>query len=163
MEPWVIIEIIIAIFGSSSIAGIVIQNKIQKLRSIEEKLREERRKVYAEVLLPFIEIFANPSNTVRAMERVSSLEFRQASFDLILVGSDEVVKAYGNLMQYIYKHPNDNNNNKEDKSSSTSEIMSLWATLLLEIRKSLGNKSTNLKEEDMLRHLIKDIERIDFK
>jgi len=160
MELWeIIIAILLAIFSSGSIMGIVIQNKIQKLRSIEEKLREERRKVYAELLLPFIEIFTNPSDPLKAIERVSTLEYRQTSFDVTLVGSDDVVKAYGNLMQYLYKQ----NQNEGDKLQITSNIMSLWATLLLEIRKNLGNESTKLKEKDMLMHLFKDIEKIDFK
>ena len=154
MEPW---EIIIILFGSGSILGIVIQYQIQKLHLIQEKLREERRKVYSELLLPFIDIFANPRDSQIAIERISSPAYRQTAFDLTLVGSDEVVKAYGNLMQHIYK----NNNSNDVKNSS--EIIRLWAVLLLEIRKSLGNKSTKLNEKDMLRHLITDIEKVDFK
>jgi len=36
--------------------------------------------------------------------------------------------------------------------------MRLWGALLIEIRKSLGNKKTKLKEVDMLRGMIKDID-----
>lgn len=157
MELWeIIIAIIIVIFGSGSIVGIIIQNRIQKLQSIEEKLREERRKVYTELLRPFIELFSKPNKPEKVMAHILSLEYRQTSFDLNLVGSDEVVRAYGNLMQHIY-----HNNSNDGKNSS--EMIRLWAVLLLEIRKSLGNKSTKLNEKDMLRHLITDIEKVDFK
>lgn len=41
--------------------------------------------------------------------------------------------------------------------------MLLWGKLLLEIRKSLGNKKTKLDEFDMLRAMIKDIEKWEHK
>lgn len=41
---------------------------------------------------------------------------------------------------------------------NSKEIMRLWGALLLEIRKSLGNKDTELDELDMLRSMIKDID-----
>ena len=40
-------------------------------------------------------------------------------------------------------------------------MMRHWGTLLLEIRKSLGNEGTKLSEIDMLRGMIKDIESIE--
>jgi len=39
-------------------------------------------------------------------------------------------------------------------------MMRLWGSLLLEIRKSLGNKNTKLNEIDMLRAMIKDIDNL---
>ena len=36
----------------------------------------------------------------------------------------------------------------------------LWGRLLLEIRKDVGNKDTELNELDMLRWLIKDIDKL---
>jgi len=44
--------------------------------------------------------------------------------------------------------------------SNPKEMMRLWGTLLLEIRKSLGNKKTKLNEFDMLRAMIKDIDSL---
>ena len=41
------------------------------------------------------------------------------------------------------------------------KMMRLWGKLLLEIRKSLGNKKTKLNELDMLRAMIKDMSKIE--
>lgn len=40
------------------------------------------------------------------------------------------------------------------------EMMRLWGSLLLEIRRNLGNKKTKLNEFDMLRAMIKDIDNL---
>jgi len=40
-------------------------------------------------------------------------------------------------------------------------MMSLWGILLLEIRKSLGDKNTKLEKYDMLRAMIKDIDKFE--
>lgn len=158
MELWEIaLALILAILGSGSLVGLYIQDRIQKLRSVEEKLREERRKVYSELLIPFIQIFTNPNDPEIVLEHIKSLEYRKTSFDLTLLGSDEVVQAYGDLMQHIYQQ----SQNKDADPKKANEIIKLWSKLLLEIRKSLGNQKTNLSEKDMLRHIITDIDKID--
>ncbi len=91
------------------------------------------------------------------MEHVKSLEYRKISFELTLLGSDGVIRAYGNLMNHIYHHSSGNGTSQQN----VSELMKLWGKLLLEIRKSLGNDKTKLTEKDMLRHIITDIDRLD--
>ncbi len=54
-------------------------------------------------------------------------------------------------MQHVYKA-------ESTEKQDPRKMMSLWGTLLLEIRKSLGNKKTKLNELDMLRGMIKDID-----
>lgn len=158
LEIWeIILALSLAILGSGSLVGLLIQNRIQKLRSIEEKLREERREVYAELLMPFIQIFTTPKEPEKVMEHVKSLEYKKISFELTLLGSDEVIRAYGNLMHHIYHHSSGNGASQQN----VSELMKLWGKLLLEIRKSLGNDKTKLTEKDMLRHIITDIDRLD--
>jgi hypothetical protein len=69
-----------------------------------------------------------------------------------LVGSDEVVSAHNELMQYAYRA-------EETGEKDPVEMLRLWGILLLKIRKSLGYKSTKLNEWDMLRGMIKDINK----
>ena len=54
-------------------------------------------------------------------------------------------------MQYTYK-------SEDSSEKDPKEMMRLWGVLLLEIRKSLGNRRTKLDEWDMLRGMIKDID-----
>ena len=50
----------------------------------------------------------------------------------------------------------------EGKIIDPTTIIKLYTTLLLEIRKYLGNGNTNLKEKDMINHMIKDIDKLNF-
>ncbi|PAV11994.1 hypothetical protein ASJ81_08130 [Methanosarcina spelaei] len=154
-----ILTLIVAIFGSGSIIGIFIQNKITKLRSIEEKLIEDRRKVYFDLLAPFILMFTKGTDQQKITDQMLSQEYRRTSFELTLLGSDKVVRAYGNLMQYTFESEKQK---AEGQIIDPTIIIKLYTTLLLEIRKDLGNGNTSLKEKDMISHMITDIDKLNF-
>lgn len=163
----IFLTLFLALISSGSIAGLLIQHKTAKLRSIEEKLREDRRKVYFDLLDPFIFLFSNISSSDKesniqskvkeakkqeeVLKKFMSEEYRRTALELILLGSDEVVKAYNNIMQYAYLQKEDN-----------SKIILLYATLLLEIRRDLEYKKTRLNEKDMLSNMIRDIDKLNF-
>ena len=133
-----------------------IKSRIEELRAIEEKLREERRNIYAQILDPYIHLFADikkGKGPDEALKRVTSYDYRKTAFDLNLFGSDEVVLAYNNLMKHTYE-------SEATEKREPNKMMLLWGKLLLEIRKSLGNKNTKLDEFDMLRAMIKDIDKL---
>ena len=134
----------------------LIKSKIEELRLTEEKLREERRKIYAQILDPYIRLFADlkGQGPAQALKKVASYDYRKTAFNLNLFGSDDVVHAYNNLMGHMYKA-------EAAGKQDPQEMMRLWGGLLLEIRRSLGNKKTQLTEFDMLRAMISDIEKLE--
>jgi hypothetical protein len=89
-----------------------------------------------------------------ALEKISSLEYRRTGFKLALMGSDRVVRAYNELMQYIY------NQTTSQSSSHTKILMNRLGDLLLEIRRSVGNQNTSLRNLEMLEWLINDIRNL---
>ncbi len=133
-----------------------IKSKSENLKAIEENLRIDRRKLYIDILEPSMKIFADikGQGPEEAMKQIKSYEYRKTSFELNLIGSDNVVKAYNNFMQHIYKCSESNKQNPK-------EMMRLFGKFLLEIRKSLGNKKTKLNPYDMLKSFITDIEEIE--
>ena len=133
-----------------------IKSRIEELRAIEEKLREERRNIYAQILDPYIRLFADlkGKGPDEALKRITSYDYRKTAFDLNLFGSDEVIRAFNNLMKHTYEAEATGNQDPE-------KMILLWGKLLLEIRKSLGNKKTKLNEFDMLRAMIKDVSTIE--
>ena len=133
-----------------------IKSRIEELRAIEEKLREERRNIYAHILDPYIRLFADikGKGPDEALKRITSYDYRKTAFDLNLFGSDEVIRAFNNLMKHTYEAEATGNQDPE-------KMILLWGKLLLEIRKSLGNKKTKLNEFDMLRAMIKDVSTIE--
>jgi len=142
------------------IGGIVtwfIRSRYEKQRAIEERLHSEYRRIYLEILEPYIELFANVSRgkgfSKEIEQKITSKDYRKSIFELGLLGSDGVVRAYNNLMQYFYKLA-------PDEKQDMYDNMKLWGTLRLEIRKSLGYKRTKLDAFDMLRGEVKDIDKL---
>ena len=133
-----------------------IKSRIEELRAIEEKLREERRNIYAHILDPYIRLFADikGKGPDEALKRITSYDYRKTAFDLNLFGSDEVIRAFNNLMKHTYEA-------EATGKQDSNKMIRLWGKLLLEIRKSLGNKKTKLNEVDMLRAMIKDVSKIE--
>ena len=133
-----------------------IKSKVEELRAIEEKLREERRNIYAQILDPYIRIFADMKGKgpAEALKIITSYDYRKTAFDLDLFGSDEVILAYNNLMKHTYEA-------EDAENKDPNKMMVLWGKLLLEIRKSLGNRNTKLEKYDMLRAMIKDIDKFE--
>ncbi len=128
-----------------------LKDKSEKLRLQREKLIEEKRGNYEKILEPIIRSFSginNASEMQKAIKQVQSYDYKKSAFQLMLFGSDNVVKAYNDYFQYLY---NNENNMKAE------EMLKQLGKVILEIRKDLGNKKTMLKELDMLRFIIKDL------
>ena len=157
MDGQDIFPIILTIIGSGSlvvsIAVVVIQHRLQQLQILEEKLRDERRKVYLDVLRPLIFCFKKGSTNEELVTLINDLDYRKSTVDLSLVGSDEVVRAWGDLMQHFYTSQN------ISKEQSDMKNVQLVAKLLLTIRKDFNSKKTQLDAYDMLRHMLTDLHR----
>ena len=140
----------------TSIGGLVVwyfQSRAEKLRKLEESLRERQLELYSKALDPYFRVFAGLSDQ-RAQGRVlsdmKSVDYRRTVFHLSMFGSDDVVRAFNAMMQFTYK--------LNSSPSDPRELMRLWALVLLAIRRSAGNPDTKLHEWDMLASTIKDIE-----
>ena len=100
--------------------------------------------------------FRNQNKNDIAIKKMLSFEYRKIGFKLSLVATDPVIRAYNQLMQYFY--------NLEGSQRSLEEQISDWialmATLLLEIRKSMGNEASNLNKWEMIEWFMKDTEKI---
>ncbi len=154
--------------------GWVIGNRYNKTRELEEKLRDDRIKIYNDILEPFILVFTKDDGLPRtkdfrgkshaevAGEKMQSLAYKQTVFKLSLMGSDDVVRALNNLMQFFYAgklNQQQNDPDKFQKEQNTKEFMSLLGKMLLEIRKSVGNESSKLHHFEMLEFLITDVRK----
>ena len=141
------------------IGGIIswnIQTKIERLNQIKEVLRKERINKYNDIIDPIVIMYSKVGGSVKkANEVVQSYKYRKAAFELNFWGSDEVINAYNNLMQFIYNRVENNGKDNDPK-----ELLKLLGQLLLEIRKDVGNENTKLNSIDMLRSMISDIDYI---
>lgn len=157
-----IVPIIVFLLGTGvmgTIIGILLENKIKKLNSLEDKLRKDRSKIYFNLLIPFVKLFNKENNQEAAIAYLSSEEYRRTSFEVTLIGSDDVVKAYGDLMQEAFKQGREPK--KPNEIKKPNEMIILLGDLLLQLRKDLEHKDTKLTRKDMLRHMITDIDEYD--
>lgn len=150
---WIVQAIITIGVG---IAVWYLTSTLEAIRREKEKLQDERRKIYIQVLEPFIRILTgikNPSETKKALNQIKSFEYRRVSYELNMMGSDDVVQALNELMQCIYSIE------QGDASAKPEDMLVHWGRVLLAIRRDLSNKETSLTEVDMLRGQIKDIDQ----
>lgn len=138
---------------------------LERQHALDDSLRADRARTYNEILRPFILLLSNetawradPKNKGRdkdqiALQQLLSLEYREKAFQMSLVGSDAVVKAYNDLMQYFYSRPP----GADGKTTvEPREIMALLGRFLLAVRRSMGNEATKLDHWDMLEWFLTD-------
>lgn len=131
-----------------------LKSRKEELQAIEERALERRIETYNQILNPFIVMFSknsNQKNKDNATKQIGSVEYRKAAFSLITFGSDEMVKAYNDMMQSFY-----NNDVEKDLKGTLKK----FAAFILSIRKDVYNKNTKLKDWDMLRFMITDIDKL---
>lgn len=147
-----------------SAIGWKLRQSFERQRELEEKLREDRIQTYNSILEPFIILLMTDQawsmdkqnrgkdRSAIAVTKMLSLDYRKSAFKLSLVGSDAVVFAYNDLMQYFFARSDDSTATEE----SIKQMMGLLGTFLLQIRRSMGNESTALSNWQMLEWFITD-------
>ncbi|HEY9032051.1 MAG TPA: hypothetical protein VIM93_11875 [Kangiella sp.] len=152
------------VLGMSAI-GWSFKQKLEREKELEDKLREDRINTYNEILEPFILLLmtneaweSDKKNKKRnkdeiATQKLLSLNYRKAGFKLSLVGTDAVVSAYNDLLQLFY---NSETTDADVSLDNLYKMMDLLGTFLLQIRKSMGNKSTELDNWQMLEWFLTD-------
>lgn len=134
------------------------QSRIDEIRRAREGLNDDRRKVYADLLEPFVRIFAgvkNPKENQKALQQLLSVDYKRTAFEFSLIGSDDVVKSFNNMMQHLYS-----TDPSEGGTPDPGGLLRLWGEFLLEIRKDVGDPKTKLTSTDMLRGQIRDIDKL---
>jgi hypothetical protein len=138
-----------ALLAAGGFLAWAIRSTIEDYREAERQLTEERRRLYQQVLEPFLLPLLMADDEAEAASALqtaafASSEYKRGVFELTLYASDDVVRAFGDIT------------NKGDDPASNPLV--LWARLLLAIRKSVGNKGTRLTTTDILRTTINDLD-----
>lgn len=149
-------------------AGWRLRSRLERRLSLEDQLRTDRVATYNAILEPFVLLLmteeawaSDPKNKGREKDRIAlrtmlSYEYRQHGFKLSFVGSDGVVRAYNNLVQFFYGREEGQVMTERD----TKQLMTVLGTFLLEIRRSMGNEHTKLENWDMLEWWLTDARKL---
>lgn len=143
-----------------------LRKTVERKVELENQLREDRVAIYNDILEPFIIILMsdaawehNKQNKGKdkneiATGKMLSLEYRKLAFKLSLVGSDQVVLAYNELMQFFYSQ-----GDAPAAETGLKVMMELLGTFLLAIRRSMGNEFTKVTNWQMLEWFMKDVRK----
>lgn len=152
-----------------STIGWKIKNSIERKIDLENKLRGDRIEIYNKILEPFIILLMSDAawesdkknkgkdKGVIATNTMLTLEYRRHGFKLALMANDSVVKAYNNLMQYLYNMEGEKGS---DEIDFLKDMMELLGNFLIEIRKSMGNETTELDFWDMCEWWMSDTRKV---
>lgn len=159
MDSGILIAIISPIL--LTIGGLVtwiLKAKREELLTQEEKSREFRIRTYETLLEPYYAIFTftlPDQKKDREIQKIASLDYKKAAFNLTTFGSDEVVKAFNKLMQSFYHKKSDDYENKNDWGIM---MLTVFSDFLLAVRRDLYSKNTKLKRSQLVEFMITDIE-----
>lgn len=139
--------------------------EVERIKELEDKLRNDRIEIYNALLEPFFILFTTDSvfsqdpkykgkkKDELSIGKMLTVDYRKVGFKLSLLADDSVVRSYNQLMQFFY-HAEENTDELEIK---TSHWIKLLGDLLLEIRKSMGNQATELSNWEMLEWFMTDV------
>lgn len=144
------------------------RRSFERQLELEDKLREKRIETYNFILEPFIILLMTDTAWQHdkqnkgkdkgeyALGKLLSLEYRRQGFRLSLVGTDQVVQSYNNLMQFFYSQEK----NPLPEAQHLKQMMSLLGQFLLEIRRSTGNEASKLTNWEMLEWFMSDVREL---
>ncbi|HLP89246.1 MAG TPA: hypothetical protein VK184_11735 [Nostocaceae cyanobacterium] len=159
VEPPVQAAMVTALVGFGSL---VITNLYTTQREINLKLREKKVEVYSELLKSWITAFLDLTLNARennyqpnSVSRDQTLnkfieQIKDIKDDLILWGSDEIIKKYSQLTKDYQEE------NKNDLEQTVSLIM--FGKFMLSLRKDIGHNNIGIDEYDLMSIFINDID-----
>ncbi|CAM4210586.1 DUF4760 domain-containing protein [Zobellia roscoffensis] len=137
-----------------------IKSKREDILLADENTRDFKLKTYESLLEPFYVLFTftlSQKEKDKGINKMLSLEYRKAAFNLMTFGSDDVVKSYNKLMQAFFTIKSEDF--KDGGNDYAVIMLALLSDLLLNIRKDIYTKKTRLKKSEMLEFMITDIKK----
>lgn len=132
----------------------VVRGRVEDWQKVRDLLRKEQRERYAQILNPYVQAFATPGRTQEVAAIIKSAEYRKEVFDFALVADDAVINAYLTMMRRakeVKSVPTASGKSSTPPKPEEIEMLRSFGVVLLNLRKSVGNRKTRLSPEDMLR------------
>lgn len=140
----------------------IIKSKKEDVLNSEAKSREFKIETYKILLEPFIATMTftlTEKVKQREINKLTTLEYKKAVFDLTTFGSDKAIQIFNKIMQTFFHSDIYKDENGEYTSDYGNRLIALLSELLLQIRKDLYTKKTKLKRSEMLEFMITDMEQ----
>lgn len=146
-----------------TVGGIVswiLKSKKEEILNAESKSREFKIETYKKLLEPFIATltFTLPEKVKqKEIDKLTTLEYKKAVFDLTTFGSDKAIQIFNKIMQTFFHSDKYKDENGNYRPEYGNRLLALISELFLQIRKDLYTKRTKLKRSEMLEFMITDM------
>ena len=142
--------------GVIAVVWWLVRHAVETAQRSTDEFRQKRLKVYMGVLEPMLTMFeqakgGDPHRGKRKAD-IPVDQLRRAMFDIKLMATDEVVRAFDKLVIGFTGDP------LTDQEAG-KRLVDLYGGLLLAMRKDLGNPTTTLTKLEMLKVIITDAEK----
>lgn len=138
------------------------KSKKEDILNAEAKSREFKIETYKTLLEPFIATMTfTLTEKVKQKEinKLTTLEYKKAVFDLTTFGSDKAIQIFNKIMQTFFHSDIYKDENGQYSADYGNRLIALLSELLLQIRKDLYTKKTKLKRSEMPEFMITDMEQ----
>lgn len=134
--------------------GFYITKFLEKKKTIEQQIREQKLPIYEEFIDFIFKVFENTKENSK--EHVSEADMQKFFWKLnrksILWLSDNTLKSYivwrNGIEDFAKNNPNNNN--------ASVNILLDFEKLLLDFRKDIGHQNTNIKQGDIISMFVND-------
>lgn len=132
-----------------SVITVVFSKRQEHKIDVQNQLRERKVPVYERIIeFIFLITFADKLGKKQPSEKEMIKFFANTTKDLVIWGSKDIVKAFGDFRDGLTKLPN---------NQDPAFILAVVEDLLFAIRKDLGHQHIGTKRGDILRLYINDL------
>ena len=146
-----------------TIGGIIswiLKSKKEEILNAESKSREYKIGTYKILLEPFIATLTftlTDKVQQREINKLATLDYKKAVFDLTTFGSDKAIQIFNKIMQTFFHSDIYKNEQGGYTNEYGNRLIALLSEFLLQARKDLYSKNTKLKRSEMLEFMITDM------
>lgn len=132
------------------------QRYLDRRRDIEARQRERKIEIYQRFMRFWFDFLLSKENRnarAKGEQNIESVlpELNEITQQLILWGSDRVLKSYSDFRRYI---------TSESENRSHVQTLALFEVMLYEFRKDLGHSNRKLEERDILALFVNDVDKL---
>ena len=132
-----------------SVLTVMLSKKQEHKVEIESQLRQKKVPIYEKIIeFIFLITFAEKLGKKQPTDKEMIKFFADTTRDLVVWGSKDMVKAFGDFREELMSAP---------EGGDTTKVLATVEDLLFSIRKDLGHKVMGTKRGDILRLYINDV------
>jgi len=132
-----------------SLITVYLSKYLERKSTIEQEQRPKKVEIYQELIHSILSLMPSQDSKQKPMTQEQMIEFLKKFTEVVIIcGSNDVILAWSNWRKKLIE---------ADPQKSLELLLDL-ENLIIAIREDLGHKKGNIKQKDILRMFINDID-----